>query len=236
MPDKKIVIVLPTYNEKENLENLVKEIFSLNISGLWVIVVDDNSPDGTGKIADRLSGQLPVKVIHRSQKMGLGSAYRQAFAGALERETELFFEMDADFSHHPKYLPQFLQEIDNGYDLVIGSRRIAGGRIEGWGPLRQFASRGAMWFSRVILGLKTRDVTSGFRCYSRKAIKALNLLKIKSNGYAWQEETLYRCEKAGLRVKEIPIVFCDRLKGKSKLSKKEIISFFATIIRLKLKK
>lgn len=234
--DKKIVIVLPTYNEKESLENLVRQIFALNIIGLYVIVVDDNSPDGTGKIADRLSLEFPIEVIHRPAKMGLGSAYNQAFFQALADGAELFFEMDADFSHHPKYIREFLKEIDRGADVVIGSRRMAGGKIEGWGVLRQLASRGAMWFSRVILGIKTRDVTSGYRCYTKKALKALNLSKIKSNGYAFQEETLYRSEKAGLKIKEIPIVFSDRLKGKSKLSRKEVISFFFTIIRLKFKK
>lgn len=236
MPNKKIVIVLPTYNEKENLEKLVQEIFALNIFRLYIIVVDDNSPDGTGKIANQLSRQFPLEVIHRPKKMGLGSAYQQAFNKALNQGAELFFEMDADFSHHPRYLVEFLKEIDLGYDLVLGSRRVHGGKIEGWGLLRQFASRGAMWFSRVILGLKTRDVTSGYRCYTKKAIAVINLQSIKSNGYAWQEETLYRSEKAGLKVKEIPIVFIDRLKGKSKLSKKEVLNFFLTIIRLKFKK
>lgn len=236
MQNKKTVIVLPTYNEKENLEKVVQEIFDLSIPGLHIIVVDDNSPDGTGKIADRLSREFPVEVIHRPAKMGLGSAYNQAFSKALAEDADLLFKMDADLSHHPKYIREFLEEIEMGADVVIGSRRIAGGKIEGWGFIRQLASRGAMWFSRVMLGIKTRDVTSGYRCYTKDAVKALNLPGIKSNGYAFLEETLYRCEKAGLKVKEIPIIFTDRLRGKSKLSRKEVINFFLTIIRLKFKK
>ncbi|MFH1781742.1 MAG: polyprenol monophosphomannose synthase, partial [Patescibacteria group bacterium] len=183
-----------------------------------------------------LARKFPLPVIHRPRKMGLGSAYNEAFSLALRQGSELFFEMDADFSHHPKYIPDFLREIENGYDLVVGSRRVPGGKIENWGPWRRLESGGAMWFSRVMLGLKTRDVTSGFKCYTKKAIQAMDLPAIKSNGYAFQEETIYRCEKAGLKVKEIPIIFTDRQQGKSKLSKKEVFNFFTTILRLKFRK
>lgn len=233
---KKIAIVLPTYNEKENLPGLIREIFNLNLSDLHIIIVDDNSPDGTGIIADRLAKEHHnLLVIHRAKKMGLGSAYREGFKKALQEGADLFFEMDADHSHNPKEIPNFLKAIDAGYEVVVGSRRIPDGGILNWGVLRNLMSKGAMWFSRTLLHLKTKDVTSGFRCYTRKVIQAIDWDKIKSNGYAFQEETIYLCEKMGFKVKEIPIIFRDRVRGRSKLSRKEVLTFFLTIIRLRFK-
>jgi len=146
------------------------------------------------------------------------------------------FEMDADFSHNPKEIPNFIKAMQAGYDVVIGSRRIPDGGILNWGVLRNSMSKGAMWFSRLVLGLKTKDVTSGFRCYSRQVIEKIDWQKVKSNGYSFQEETIFLCEKLGFRVKEIPIIFRDRVKGRSKLSRTEILNFFLTILRLRFKK
>jgi len=234
---EKKYIILPTYNEKDNLTDLIEAILNLQIFNLHIIIVDDNSPDGTGRIADQLSQTHPgVSVIHREGKMGLGSAYIAGFKRALAVGADLIFEMDADFSHNPKEIPNFIKAIQKGYDVVVGSRRIPDGGILNWGIARNIMSKGAMWFSRLVLGLKTKDVTSGYRCYSQKVIKAINWGQIKSNGYSFQEETIFRCEKMSFKVKEIPIVFRDRVKGKSKLSKTEILNFFLTIIRLRFKK
>ena len=233
----KVCIVLPTYNEKENLGFLTKEIFSLPLD-IKILVVDDNSPDGTGKIADDLSKKYNIDVMHRPGKMGLGTAYRDGFKEALKQGAEAVFEMDSDFSHDPKKIPEFVDSIQQGHDAVVGSRRVPGGDIIGWNWWRKFESAGAMWLSRVALGLETKDVTSGFKCYTSEAAQFLvdQGVGVKSSGYAFQEETIYRLEKGGFKVKEIPIVFKDREKGKSKLSKKDIINFFTTIGRLKLER
>ncbi|MFA6272515.1 MAG: polyprenol monophosphomannose synthase [Patescibacteria group bacterium] len=233
----KSVIIVPTYNEKDNIEILIRRIADLSITDLFVCVVDDNSPDGTGKIVDQLAVQFPfVTVIHRDQKLGLGSAYVAGFKNALQAGADFVFEMDSDLSHNPDDIPRFLVEARNGNDIVIGSRRIPKGGVENWGIIRNLMSKGAMWFSRVMLSLKTHDVTSGYRCYARRVIEAIDWNQIKGNGYSFQEETIYLCEKKGFKVKEIPIVFKDRTYGHSKLSKKEIVNFFITIVKLRLKK
>jgi dolichol-phosphate mannosyltransferase len=233
----KSIIIVPTYNEKDNIEILIRRIADLSIDGLQVCVVDDNSPDGTGAIVEKLIIEFPfVTAIHRKEKLGLGSAYISGFKRALGEGVDFVFEMDADLSHNPDDIPRFLEEIEKGNDVVIGSRRIPEGGVENWSVVRNWMSKGAMWFSRVMLGLKTRDVTSGFRCYSRKVIESIDWEKIKGNGYSFQEETIYLCEKKGFKVKEIPIVFKDRTYGHSKLSKREIINFFITIVRLRFKK
>lgn len=232
----KIFICIPTYNEAENIEKLVKKIFALKIDGLKIIIIDDNSPDKTGKIADELSQDYPIKVIHRKKKLGLGSAYISGFQYALKKNANLTFEMDADFSHNPKDIPRLIQEIKNGYDVVLGSRKIENGEIKNWNLWRHFCSNGAMWFSKFFLKIKTLDVTSGFRCYRVNVLKKINLDKIKSNGYAFQEEMIYLCEKKGFKIKEIPIIFIDRQLGKSKLSYKDIAEFFVKIIALKFRK
>ena len=230
----KTIIVIPTYNEKENIEKLINKIFALNIIGLEILVVDDNSPDGTAQVVKNLQSKYPLHILERASKLGLGSAYIAGFKKALELQADRIFEMDADFSHDPDDLPAILESAKN-YDLVIGSRKIAGGKIIGWGFTRKFMSNGAMWLSRILLGLKAKDVTAGFRCFNSQVLKTLNLDKIKSNGYAFQEELLYKTQKADFTITEIPVTFIDRREGKSKLSKKDIIEFFLIILKLRFK-
>ncbi|MGB9609209.1 MAG: polyprenol monophosphomannose synthase [Minisyncoccia bacterium] len=233
---EKIIIVIPTYNERQNLPKLVKEIFNLNLSNLSLIIIDDDSPDGTGQIADDLAKNHPLIVIHRPRKSGLGSAYQIGFIRALNEGADLICQMDADLSHNPKDIPRLIQVCREGADLAIGSRKIQGGKIIGWNWWRKFCSWGAMFFSRLILGLKTKDVTTGFRCYRRTTLEKINFQKIKSSGYAWQEEVIYRTEKEGLKIKEIPIIFIDRKFGMSKLGPLEIIEFLINIFKLKFSK
>ncbi len=229
----KTIIIIPTYNEKDNITKLVKAIFDLKIEELEIIVVDDNSPDGTAKIVEKIAMGNPLLfLIKRPGKLGLGSAYLTGFKKALSLGAEFIFEMDADLSHDPADIPRMLKAIQNA-DLVIGSRKITGGKIIGWGWTRKLMSNGAMCFSRVLLGLKTKDVTAGFRLFRRKVLESINLENIKSNGYAFQEEMLYRVEKANFIVCEVPVTFIDRQEGKSKLSKKDIFEFFLIILKLK---
>ncbi|NMC51868.1 polyprenol monophosphomannose synthase [Candidatus Kuenenbacteria bacterium] len=227
-------IILPTYNEKENLAELVMEIFGQGINDLSILIIDDNSPDGTGVLADELSQKYPVFVIHRRGKLGLGSAYREGFDYCLDKGAEYIFEMDADFSHDPKDLPRLLSAAKDGADLVIGSRKIKGGQIIGWNWERHLYSNGAMFFARFLLNLKTRDITAGFRCFCTNALKKIDYSKIKSNGYAFQIEMVYHLEKAGLKIVEAPVTFIDRQKGQSKLGQKDIREFFKTILNLKI--
>ncbi|MBI5222727.1 MAG: polyprenol monophosphomannose synthase [Candidatus Magasanikbacteria bacterium] len=236
----KPVIVIPTYNEAENIEKLIKKIFSLNIPGLEVIIVDDNSPDNTAVIVKNIPAspagrQYQISNIHlitRPAKLGLGSAYIAGFKKALDIGADYIFEMDADFSHDPDDIPQLLQAAQHA-DLVIGSRKIPGGKIIGWGWGRKLMSDGAMWFSRLLLGLKTEDVTSGFRCFRRQVLESIPLDEVKSNGYAFQEEMLFRAQKAGFKIAEVPVTFIDRRAGHSKLSKKDVVEFFLIILKLR---
>lgn len=230
----KTIIVIPTYNEIENIEKLISKIFALSIPRLEILVVDDNSPDGTAKKVAELATKYPLHLIKRAGKMGLGSAYITGFKKALSLGADLIFEMDADFSHDPDDIPRMITVVNNA-DLVIGSRKITGGKIIGWGFTRKFISNGAMWFSRILLNLKTKDVTAGFRCFRRHVLEVLDLSSIHSNGYAFQEELLYKTQKQGFTIVEIPVTFVDRQEGKSKLSKKDIIEFFLIIIKLKFK-
>ncbi len=227
-----IYIIIPTYNEAENISKLVEKIFLLDLE-IKVLIIDDNSPDGTGEMADRLADKYNIEVLHRSGKMGIGSAYIQGFKKALLDQAEYIMEMDADFSHDPNDIPKLVAAAKEGYDLIIGSRRIKGGDIVGWGFLRRFMSRGAMDFSRVILGLKTKDVTAGFRCYRKSMIAKLPLDKINSSGYSFQEELVWLTERLQGKIKEVPVIFNDRAKGKSKLSYKEIFKFFYIVIKLR---
>lgn len=228
-----VAIIIPTYNEKENIAELADKIFAQNISGLEIIFVDDNSPDGTGALIKELAKKYPIYLIERPAKLGLGSAYIAGFIKALSMGAEYIFEMDADLSHDPRDIPRLLQACQNGAELSIGSRRVTGGEIIGWSWWRHFTSNGAMWFSRVLLGLNPKDVTAGFRCFRRAALEKIDLDKINSNGYAFQEELLYKTQKMGFNIVEVPVVFNDRRKGKSKLSKKDIIEFFLIIFKLK---
>ncbi|MFH1286634.1 MAG: polyprenol monophosphomannose synthase [Candidatus Magasanikbacteria bacterium] len=229
------IIVIPTYNEKENIEDLIKQIFDQGIQNLEIIVVDDNSPDGTANVVNRLSDVFPLTLLKRKEKLGIGSAYIVGFKKAFEMGASHIFQMDADFSHDPKDLSKLLDTCCDS-DVSIGSRKISGGKIIGWGPVREMMSGGAMLLSRTLLGLKTRDVTAGFRCLKKEVFEKIDLGTIKSSGYAFQEELLYRIQKAGCKIKEVPVTFIDRKKGKTKLSKKDIIGFFLTMIRLKMKK
>lgn len=228
-----LYIILPTYNEKENIKDLLTAIFSLHIDNLKVVVIDDNSPDGTAGIVKQLQSQYNLELIERPGKMGLGSAYVTGFQKALLSGASYIMEMDADFSHQPADIPRLLAAVTAGADLAIGSRRVKGGQIIGWNWWRIFMSWGAMSFSRFVLGLQTKDVTAGFRCYRREILEQIPLTEIKSNGYSFQEEMLFLVEKSGAKVVEVPVVFNDRQKGKSKLSKKDIVDFFLIIFRLK---
>lgn len=230
----KTVIVIPTYNEAENIETLLTQIFSQEIDSLHVVIVDDSSPDGTADRARVHSMAASVTVLERKEKSGLGSAYRDGFRHALELGAEYIIQMDADFSHDPHDLQALLSRCkEDGVDLTLGSRRVKGGSISGWGIVRNSMSWGAMTFARLLLSLKTRDVTTGFRCFRRKVLEAIDLSKIHSSGYAFQEEMLYLTEKKGFSVCEIPIHFQDRTRGKSKLSKQDIWEFFVVMVTLK---
>jgi len=231
----KTLVIVPTYNERENVESIVGGILEWTAPDVAVLIVDDASPDGTGELADALSRAHPARVfvLHRAGKMGLGSAYLSGFRFGIERGFGAVCEMDADGSHDPSALPKLIAAVEGGADLAIGSRRVAGGEVVGWGPHRHLMSGGAMTLSRIALGLKTRDVTSGFRCYRAELAAELLQLPIVSNGYAFQEETAFYAERLGYRVVELPIVFRDRLRGTSKLTWREVAQFFTIIGKLR---
>ena len=211
------VIIIPTYNESENIEGIVRDILNLEC-GVSILIVDDNSPDGTGEIADRLSREFPeVHARHRPGKQGLGTAYRYGFGEALDMGATCIFQMDADYSHDPRYIPQFLSAIDD-HDVVIGSRYVEGGGIENWGLLREMISRGGNFYARMCTGLKMNDMTSGYRCYRKDVLKAVDLSRISATGYGFQVEMSYVCAALGFDMFELPIVFTDRRVGQSKMS------------------
>jgi dolichol-phosphate mannosyltransferase len=220
-PVREAWLVLPTYNEAENLEALVRAALSeLERSGHphKLLVVDDDSPDGTGRIADRLAAELePVEVLHRGRKQGLGRAYLAGFAVALERGAGLLLEMDSDFSHDPADLPRLITASETA-DLVLGSRYMPGGGITDWGPLRRALSRGGSWYARTVLGLPLRDLTGGFKCFRREVLEALDLNGVHADGYGFQIELTYRAVKAGFAVAEVPILFRERRVGESKMT------------------
>jgi dolichol-phosphate mannosyltransferase len=212
-------VILPTYNEAENLERIVNAVLQQLRDSGRVLVVDDNSPDGTGSIADRLAdSNESVSVLHRPRKEGLGPAYLAGFHVALDAGAQRIVEMDADFSHDPAYLPKLIGTAEH-YDLVIGSRYVPGGGVTEWGPVRRFISRGGSSYARVALGLPIRDLTGGFKCFRREVLEMIDLDTIQSRGYAFQVETTYRAIRSGFRVVEIPIVFRDRADGTSKMSR-----------------
>lgn len=212
------VIVIPTYNESENIERLVREILGL-AGGVSLLIVDDNSPDGTGEIADRLASEFPrVHARHREGKLGLGTAYVYGFGEALEMGAGCVFEMDADFSHDTRYIPQFLAAITD-HDVVIGSRYVEGGGVENWGLLRELISRGGSAYAKLLTGIGVKDTTSGYRCYRREVLEKIDFGRIGASGYAFQVEMAYVCTLHGFRVYELPIVFTDRRVGQSKMSK-----------------
>jgi dolichol-phosphate mannosyltransferase len=230
----KTLIVTPTYNEKENLERFVAAVRGA-LPEADLLIVDDNSPDGTGDIADALAKKDDhVRVMHRAGKLGLGTAYLQAFAKGLSEGYERFFEMDADLSHDVRYLPDFVRALDAGAEVVIGSRNIPGGNVEGWGLGRHFISKGGSLYSRTILGLRVRDLTSGYKAFTRRALEAINLPTVESNGYSFQIELTYRAVRKGMKVTEVPIVFVDRTAGKSKMSRKIFVEAIGMVWKLRL--
>ena len=216
-------IVIPTYNEAENVEPVVRAALEhLRGSGTehTVLIVDDGSPDGTGQIAERLARELePVQVLHRDRKLGLGRAYLAGFEMALGGGADLILEMDSDFSHDPADLPRLIAAAGHA-DVVLGSRYVDGGGVSDWGPLRRALSRGGSWYARVVLGIPVRDLTGGFKCFRREVLETLDLDAIHADGYGFQIETTYRALQAGFTVKEVPILFRERRVGRSKMTAK----------------
>jgi len=213
----KAVLCLPTYNEIENLEPMLR---ALGDKDVRVLVIDDNSPDGTGQLADRLAQELDyVDVLHRERKEGLGPAYLAGFRRALSDGAELVLEMDCDFSHDPNDVTRLIAAVEQGADLALGSRYVPGGGVRNWGLIRRLISAGGSLYARVLLGVKVRDLTGGFKCYRRAALEAIDLDAVESKGYAFQIETTYRVLRAGFEVVEVPITFADREVGGSKMSR-----------------
>lgn len=229
----KAMVVIPTYNERDNIEALVLDILALG-DDFHVTVVDDNSPDGTGEIADRLACLYPrVHVIHRPEKQGLGTAYVAGFEYALQNAVDYIFEMDADFSHDPQRLPDFLALMDS-YDVVIGSRYVKGLAVVNWPLGRLFLSLAANVYARWITGLNLRDCTSGFKCFKREVLESIALLKVYANGYAFQVEMNYRAHRLGYRLGELPIIFFDRHAGQSKMSTRIAREAFWHILKMRV--
>jgi dolichol-phosphate mannosyltransferase len=212
-------VVLPTYNEAENIEAIVAAVREMLPESRRVLIVDDSSPDGTGEIADRLAAvNRDVEVLHRPRKEGLGPAYVAGFGRALAEGAELIMEMDSDFSHDPAFVPRMLDAARNA-DLVLGSRYVPGGGVTDWGPLRRVISRGGSLYSRAVLGVPINDLTGGFKCFRREVLEAIDLATVTSRGYAFQVEMTYRAIRAGFRVVEVPIVFRERRVGASKMTR-----------------
>jgi len=214
----KALVIIPTYNERENLTELLRRIFEQNLP-IEVLIVDDNSPDRTGELADQMAASDPrVHVMHRAGKMGLGSAYVAGFRWALDRDFDAVFEMDADFSHNPDSLGDFLRELQSA-DLVLGSRYLHGVTVVNWPLSRLILSYAANVYSRVITGMPVKDLTGGFKCFRRQVLEAIDLTRVRSDGYAFQIEINFKAWRKGFRIKEIPILFVDRRAGESKMSK-----------------
>jgi dolichol-phosphate mannosyltransferase len=215
------IVCLPTYNEAENVGPIVEAI--LAAAPVEVLVIDDGSPDGTGQLADGVAAREPrVHVLHRARKEGLGKAYLAGFAWALQRPYELVLEMDADFSHHPRYLAPMLERA-RGADLVLGSRYVAGGGTVNWGLGRRLLSRGGSLYARTILGVPYRDLTGGFKCFHRRVLEGIDISTVECTGYAFQIELTYRAHRRGFRIAEHPIVFEDRRVGRSKMSRRIVL-------------
>jgi dolichol-phosphate mannosyltransferase len=232
---ERVLICVPTYNERDNLANLVAAVHG-SLPDADLLVIDDNSPDGTGALADELAARDPhLKVLHRAGKLGLGTAYLEGFQQGLRGDYEYFFEMDCDFSHDPKYLPDLLAAARGGADLVLGSRWVDGGGTENWGIGRKILSRGGSFYARTILGIDIRDVTGGFKCFRRRVLETLPLDNVQVQGYGFQIELTYRAIKAGFRVVEVPIVFVDRRVGQSKMSKAIFLEAMGMVWKLRLR-
>ena len=226
-------VCLPTYNERENLERMVR---ALGAHDVRVLVVDDNSPDGTGEIADRLAAELDwVSVLHRGRKEGLGPAYIAGFRRALADGAEVVMEMDCDFSHDPADVPRLLDAVDAGADLALGSRYVAGGGVGNWGLVRRFISRGGSLYAQVLLQTHVRDLTGGFKAFRRHVLESIDLDAIHSRGYAFQIENTYRTLRKGFRVVEVPIRFVDREEGGSKMSRAIVLEAIWKVPLLRLR-
>jgi len=234
MPDKKSLVIIPTYNEIENVRKLIPDVLN-RYENLDVLIVDDNSPDGTGEYVANLSlSNNRVKLIRREKKLGLGTAYIAGFKYAIKNKYDYIFEMDADYSHDPGEIENFLKAIEE-YDLVLGSRYLNGVNVINWPMRRLILSYFANFYTRVITGLPVRDATGGYKCFRREVLEAINLDKIKSNGYAFQIEMTFKAWKKGFRIKEISIIFIDRVKGKSKMSRKIVREAIFMVWKLRLR-
>lgn len=226
------IVCLPTYNERANIEPMLRALAPL---GVRVLVIDDNSPDGTGEIADRLAGELDfVSVLHRQRKEGLGPAYIAGFRRALGDGADFVLEFDCDFSHDPQDVPRLIAACENGADLALGSRYVPGGGTSDWGLGRRFVSIGGSWYARTLLGVGIRDLTGGFKCYRRQVLERIDLGAVRSLGYAFQIETTYRTIRAGFTVVEVPIVFSDRTEGTSKMSRAIVLEAVKRVPALRL--
>lgn len=229
------LIVVPTYNERDNIGGIADRLLAA-LPGADLLVVDDNSPDGTGALLDELAAAEPrIHVLHRAGKLGLGTAYVEGFGWGLARGYDYLFEMDADGSHDPRYLPQLLALAEDGADVVVGSRYVPGGGTRNWGASRKLLSRGGSLYARTILGIAVRDVTAGFVCWRRAALEAIDLPTITSNGYSFQIEMKYRAIRKHLRVVETPIIFADRRVGQSKMSRAIVAEALLQVWRLRLR-
>ena len=230
-------IVLPTYNERDNLRHAldrIREVAEGNDLRLHTLIVDDNSPDGTGELADELAAEYPdVEVLHRAGKEGLGKAYLAGFRHALDAGADLLFEMDADLSHDASYLPHFVRLAEQGADLVIGSRYVRGGGVENWPLSRKVISRGGCLYAQAVLGLPYRDLTGGFKCFRRAVLEAIDLDAIDTRGYGFQIEMTYRAHRMGFHVVELPIIFVDRKVGQSKMSNDIFVEAMVNVWRLR---
>lgn len=225
-------VIIPTYNEADNIASLITDLRG-NVKDLAIIVIDDNSPDGTGKLLDEISTSDPlVKPIHRPRKMGLGTAHIEGMKAAIGRGFEPILTMDADFSHNPRYVPTLLRALAN-QDVVIGSRYVAGGGTLKCTLPRRILSRGANKFARFVLGLQANDTTAGFRAYRRSVLESIDLDSLHSNGYSFLIEMLYECQRSRYRISEVPIIFEDRREGTSKVSRQEIFKAISTVFRLR---
>jgi dolichol-phosphate mannosyltransferase len=226
------VVCLPTYNERENLAQVIDALEPL---GVRVLVIDDSSPDGTGEIADGLAAGLDwVSVLHRERKEGLGPAYLAGFREVLRGDAEYVLEMDADLSHDPADVPRLIEACANGADLALGSRYVEGGGTENWGRVRRFVSAGGSFYARTLLGVPIRDLTGGFKCFRREVLERIDLDSVHSKGYAFQIELTYRVLRAGCTVVEVPIVFADRTHGDSKMSRAIFLEAVVRVPALRL--
>jgi len=232
----KPVVIVPTYNERDNIDILLDDLLSLPVR-LSVINVDDNSPDGTGEAADAWAARYParVQVVHRAGKLGLGTAYIAGFKRAFEAGFDRIMTMDADFSHHPRYLPSML-DLSRERDLVIGSRYVPGGGTLNCSAKRKALSQGANAFAKVMLGLRAKDCTAGFRCYRREVLQAIDLDSIRSNGYSFLIEMIFYVQRRGFTIGEVPIIFEDRRRGTSKISRNEVLRALQTVERLSVRR